>query len=437
MTRICASLDRYTGREDLSGADMVEIRTDLFDKVPNIPGKEMLVTFRGDVDLGILPEGYSGLIDVGQNERPSTSLKVVSSYHDYKKTPSSNEMGDILNSMTGDIVKGAFSVRDFNDLKDIMAVSKTVDRPHVLIGMNEMGAITRLRSSLLGNEFTFGYIGEPTAPGQLSVGEMARLGEGCMVLGIIGNPLSKSKSPEMHAAALADAGIDGVYLRFETRGITNAGKVIREYGIRGVNVTIPYKNSIMSQMDEIDTVAESIGAVNTVVNDDGVLKGFNTDVIGVEIAMRRAGFDPDGKRAVIMGAGGSAKACVHVLAEKGCRVTITGRNDENSAELAKETGCEWRPKDSVSLQMTDLLVNCTPVGMYDDGAYPLGLDRLSADHTVFDMVYGKETQMVARARAVGAGVVSGKDMLAGQGAASFGMWTGAGDKFDVMRRVLG
>lgn len=436
MTRICASLDKYTGREDLSGADMVEIRTDIFDKVPNVPDKEMLVTFRGDADMSMLPKGFEGLIDIGMGERPSSDLKVISSYHDYKKTPSFNEMSDVLNGMTGDIIKGAFSVRDFNDLHDIMAVSKLLERPHVLIGMNDMGTLTRVRSAMLGNEFTFGYVGEPTAPGQLSVKEMARLGDDCMVLGLIGNPLSSSKSPEMHSAAMRNTGINGIYLKFETRGINAAGAVIREYGVRGVNVTIPYKTSIMCQMDRIDATAEKVGAVNTVVNDDGRLTGYNTDVIGIEIAMGRAGFNPDGKRAVVMGSGGSAKACVHVLMENGCNVIVTGRNDEGSRGLSNETGCEWRPKDSVSLRMTDLIINCTPVGMYEDGGYPLNLDSLDSSHTVFDMVYGKETQMIAMAHSVGAGIVSGEDMLAGQGSASFGLWTGHTDQFEVMRRAL-
>lgn len=436
MTRICASLDSYTGKENLSGADMVEIRTDLFDKIPDIPGKEMLVTFREDTDLSLLPEGYSGMIDIGTGKRPESMLKVISSHHDYVKTPSYDETASILNGMEGDIVKGAFAVRDFNDLRDLMTASKMVKRPHVLIGMGEMGTLTRIRSSLLGNEFTFGYVGKPTAPGQLSLREMSRLKNGCTVLGIIGNPLSQSKSPLMHTAALDACGISGIYLKFETRGINNAANVIREYNVRGVNVTIPYKSGIIGQLDSVNAEAEEIGAVNTVVNDDGYLTGYNTDAAGIEMALERAEFDAFGKRAVIMGSGGAARACAHVLMRKKCKVTVTGRNDKNSETLAAEMGCEWKPKDSVPMQMTDLIVNCTPVGMYNEDSYPLNMNFLSESQAVFDMVYGKDTPMIAAARSAGAKIIYGEDMLAGQGAAAFGLWTGRYDQFDIMRGVL-
>ncbi len=434
--KICASLSSYTGEEDLSDADMVEVRLDLLGKVPYIKGKDTLVTFRGDIDLSILPKGFDGSIDIGESSRPETDLEIVSSYHDYDGTPSEKELVSHLTSMSGDIVKGAFNIRDFEDLHNIFRASRKIDRRHVILGMGEFGTITRIRKDILGNEFSFGYVGEPTAPGQLSVKEMKHLGDGCMILGIVGHPLTKSSSPIMHKSALEIKGLNGIYLKFDTDNLEHCSDVIREYNITGMNVTIPHKQKAVEQMDCVDKTAEKVGAINTIFNENGKLTGYNTDIIGIDVAMEKAGFEPKDKRAVIMGSGGSARACAFALTRAGCNVTITGRNETTAKELAKDLGCDYRPKESIPLQMTDLIVNCTPVGMYNDGKYPVNLEQLNHHHVVFDMVYGKETPLMSLANTVGARIVSGSDMLAGQGAASFSIWTGIHDVFKIMRSVI-
>ncbi len=436
MTRICASLSGFTGAEDLTGADLVEIRLDLLGGVPPIGDREMLVTFRDGVDLSVLPEGFDGMIDIGEEPRPDTDLTVVSSYHDYEATPSCDRIVSRLKAMPGDILKGAFRVNGFSDLRELRLAADALEGRHVLLGMGEFGRITRVRGALLGNEFTFASVGEPTAPGQIGLAEMAALGDDCLVLGIVGDPLSRSMSPVMQRAALESEGLAGVYLRFETDDLRHCAEVVRGYGIRGLNITIPHKEAVIGQMDRLDTTAEAVGAVNTVVNDDGVLTGHNTDVEGVRIALGLNCFDPDGRRAVIMGSGGAARACAYALTDMGCKVTVTGRNEETAAGLAADLGCEHRPVSSVALRLYDLVVNCTPVGMYGDGAYPLDLTHVNRHQTVFDVVYGSETPLITAARAAGAAVITGTDMLAGQGAAAFGLWTGSRDVFDVMKDAL-
>lgn len=274
--RVCASLSSVSDMDAAMDADMVEVRLDLLGSVPDTRGKDTLVTYRDPVDLSVLPDGFSGMIDVGEQPRPDTGLTVVGSYHDYQSTPGSDWIASRLNSMDADVRKGAFRVNRLADLASILDASKAVDGRHVLLGMGALGAVTRIRADVLGNEFSFGYVGEPTASGQFSVEEMLGMGDGCTVLGILGNPLGKSKSPAMHNAAMRANGIRGAYLPFETPDLDRAEDVIRGYGIRGVNVTIPYKREIMDHLDRIDTVAERIGAVNTVVNDGGVLTGYNT-----------------------------------------------------------------------------------------------------------------------------------------------------------------
>lgn len=431
--KVCASLSSPSDTMPDSG--MVEIRLDLVDRVPDAKGRELLVTFRGPVDLGVLPDGFDGLIDIGEEDRPETDLRIVASHHDYESTPDAERIRSILCSMDSDISKAAFTVNGFRDLISILDAARSIGKSHVVLGMGALGTVTRIRQSILRNEFTFGYVGEPTAPGQLSVSEMESLGDDCMILGVLGDPLSKSLSPRMHNAALADAGINGRYLKFECGDLDQVEEVIRGYDIRGMNVTIPHKTDVMDHLDVVDKTASAIGAVNTIVNKDGRLEGYNTDVIGIDVALKRAGFEAEDKRVMIMGSGGSAKACAYYMSHHGCDVTITGRNRETGEELAREMGCSYRKPSSVSVMMHDLVVNCTPVGMYSDGPYPINTSSITKEQTVFDMVYGS-TPLTRECESKGCRVAYGADMLAGQGAASFEMWTGIKDSFGVMRREL-
>ncbi len=436
MMRVCASLADASDMGRIGDAHMVEIRLDLLGSVPDTKGKETLVTFRGPFDPSVLPAGFKGIVDIGEEDRPETPLRVLASHHDYEGTPDSEKLGAILSSMDCDICKAATTVRDFRDLMSIRDAAASVRKKHVVLGMGAMGTVTRIRQGILGNEFSFGYVGEPTAPGQLSVQEMLDLDDDCMILGIIGNPLSKSLSPAMQNAALRESGINGIYLPFESPDLEQCEDAIRAYDIRGVNVTVPYKQDIMDHIDRVDRDASSVGAVNTVVNDNGVLTGYNTDVIGIRRALENCGFEAEDRRVLILGSGGAARACAHCMAGYGCDVTITGRNRETGSELAKEFGMNYREPRSVSVMMYDLVVNCTPVGMYSDGPYPINISSIQAEQTVFDMVYGRETPLVSEAKAKGCRIADGADMLAGQGAASFELWTGVKGMFETMRRSL-
>ncbi|MCL2296181.1 MAG: shikimate dehydrogenase [Methanomassiliicoccaceae archaeon] len=435
-THLCASLSSVEDRDHIEKADIAEVRLDILGRVPEIGGKKIIATFRDVPDLSVLPKGFKGMIDIGEHDVPDTDAEVISSHHNYDSTPPAKEIADLLKNMKGDIVKGAFRVNSFSDLKTLYDVSRSIEKRHVLLGMGELGAVTRIRSGTLGNEFTFAYVGTPTAPGQLSLEEMSYLGDDPMVAGIVGHPLEKSLSPMMHNEVMSKIGFKGVYLKFDSESLEHVEDVIRAYNIKGLNVTIPYKSTILGHLDSVDKDAEAVGAANTVVNDNGKLKGYNTDIIGIENAVKLAGFDPKGKRALIMGSGGAARACAFALKEKGCRVTVTGRNEETSRSLCKDLGCDLQPKDSVALMLHDLIVNCTPIGMYGSGEYPVSICQLTPHHTVFDMVYGTETPLISKAKETGAGIVSGEDMLAAQGAASLGMWTGKKDLFKLMREAL-
>ncbi len=410
------------------GAEMHEIRLDVYDGIPKDAEGELLLTLCGK-DITEVPDSFSGLVDVGERDIRTPHRK-IKSYHDFERTPDADSIVGMLSEGDQEISKGAFIASSFTDLHNIMEASKRLERKHVLLGMGAIGEVTRIRQNLLGNEFTFGYHGESTAPGQLSAEEMEALGDDCRIVGLVGYPLGHSMSPAMQNAAIQSKGINGKYLLFESPNLDHVEDVIREYDIRGMNVTIPYKRDIMSHLDRISDTAEKVGAVNTIVNLGGSLNGSNTDVTGIEYALR--GMDLKSSKALIMGSGGAARAAAYALTESGCDTYICGRNEETVKQLCDDFGIQ---KNNGSLDGMDILINCTPIGLVE-GEYPADLTGLRDGMAVFDMVYGRETPLIKEAKARGCSLIDGKDMLVGQGAKSFEIWFGYTPDMDVMRSAL-
>jgi len=429
--RICASFGDGCDTAELEKADMIEIRTDLVSIPESLPDKQVLLTFKDNSVK--LPKGFRGIVDNGEIPFIKEGVESLCSYHNFLDTPDGSNIFDTLNSFDSDIVKGAFTPQDLNDLNTIKNVSASMTRRHVIFGMQELGKITRIRQDILGNEFTFAHSGKPTAPGQLSVSEMRRL-DGCMITGIIGHPLDHTLSPAMHNTAFSKLKINGIYLEFDTPNLDGFKEFMMNYDVRGVNVTIPYKTEIMSHLDKISPEAERIGAVNTVINDSGTLKGANTDIFGIEHAFGRTTLEE--KRALVLGSGGAARACLFVMNKMKCSTTIASRNDIAGKELSKDFGSEIVSLDDVDITNFDILINCTPVGMKGFPAGPpVSVANLKREHVVFDMVYGT-TALTEAAKKTGAKIISGKDMLASQGACSFELWTGVNIDTDVMRKVI-
>ena len=395
-------------------AEMHEIRLDVFDRIPEGDDRDFLLTLCGN-DISSVPDGFRGLVDVGDRDI-ETGYRKIRSIHDFDRTPSADEIVSMLSEGDQEISKGAFKASSLKDLCSILEASKRLDRKHVLLGMGQIGEVTRIRQKILGNEFTFGFEGVSTAPGQLSADRMNELGDDCQLVGITGHPLSHTKSPAMQDAAMRSAGINGKYLVFDSPDLMGLEEVIRGYDIRGLNVTIPYKQEVMQHLDSISGPAEKVGAVNTIINDNGRLIGDNTDVIGIEYALLDVPLRD--RKALIMGSGGAARAAAYALDSLGCRLSVSGRNKETVASVCDEFGCEPHTGD---VKGFDIIVNCTPIGLVE-GDYPSDISALTKEQTVFDMVYGRETGLTSKAKAAGCRLVDGKEMLVGQGAASFRMW---------------
>ncbi len=255
--------------------------------------------------------------------------------------------------------------------------------------------------------------------------------------GILGHPVRHSLSPAMHNAAFRQQDINAVYLAFDVTDLRDALKGVKALHIKGLSVTIPHKEEIIAHLDHIDPVASRIGAVNTVVNRQGILHGYNTDWIGAIAALEEV-TTLQGKKALVLGAGGSARAVCMGLREKHCAIHIANRTRERAERLASECGASWSGLDGVEGLEADILINTTSVGMSpNEDAIPVQPDVLSHVETVMDLVYSPaETRLLREARTRDIAVVSGLRMLLHQAAAQFELWTGRSAPADLMEQAL-
>ncbi len=261
------------------------------------------------------------------------------------------------------------------------------------------------------------------------------------VVGVIGKPIGHSMSPVMHNAAFSRLGLDYVYLAFEVSDLGGAIGGMRALGVRGFNVTIPYKVDVLRYLDEVDAVARMIGAVNTVVNDDGVLRGYNTDCSGAVDALISK-VKLKGCKVAVIGAGGAGRAVAFGVAEKGAHVLVVNRTLVRGEELVSSVNGFYPGVAECGtmegLKDASVVVNTTPVGMVPDvGATPVLNKFLRKSHVVMDIVYNPiETRFLRDARSLGCVTISGVEMFVGQGAKSFELFCGKKAPRDVMRDAV-
>lgn len=270
--------------------------------------------------------------------------------------------------------------------------------------------------------------------------------------GVIGDPIEHTMSPAIHNAAFTQMGLDYVYLPFRVKReeLGRAIEGMRALNIRGLNVTLPHKVAVIPLLDELDPLAEKIGAANTIVNDDGVLKGYNTDASGFLQALLEKGIEPEGKKVVILGAGGVSRAISFILAERGAHLVILNRlleldwAEKLAGRLSAAFNREVKALELVEGNLTealagaDILVNATSVGMSPDiNETPLSSNRLKPGMVVFDIVYNPiQTRLLREAEEAGAEIVSGVDMFVWQGALAFERWTGVEAPLGLMREEV-
>lgn len=269
---------------------------------------------------------------------------------------------------------------------------------------------------------------------------------------VLGHPVGHSLSPAMQNAALQQLGVDGVYVAFDVdpNNLAQAVAGLQALGCGGFNCTIPHKEAILPLLDELTEEARFIGAVNTVHFQGHTRLGHNTDAPGFLAALRSQGFDPASAEAVVLGAGGSARAILTALVRKGATVALSNRTGDRATELAREFNekvghsairtVAWEPnalRDAI--QTAKLLVNTTSLGMSPktEEMPPVPAEAFHSSLFVYDLIYNPlETRLLREARALGSRGTHGAGMLAHQGALALSMWTGKSAPADLMERVV-
>jgi len=364
------------------------------------------------------------------------------SIHDFEKTPPLPKR--LLHAGRGeaDAVKIAARARTIADSMRLVGIAKT-SQDLVAVPMGEIGLPARLLALRDGSVLAYAPVGEATAPGQVGLREFRHLYRAetitkkTEVYGVIGNPIQHSLSPLMHNTGFIAARRDAVYLPILVEQLKDFREAIPELGLRGFSVTLPHKQSIMKHLEECESMADRIGAVNTVVvGRNGRLRGSNTDYLGMLRAL-------EGKlklrdaRALILGAGGSARAAAFALAHAGAEVLVCARREPAARELARACGGQAIARKHLAHAEFELIVNTTPVGMYPHtSASPLTKQELNCD-VVMDLIYRPQnTRLLELALAKGIKVVGGAEMFFEQGFAQFELWMGKAAPEAAMRRAV-
>jgi len=379
--------------------------------------------------------------------RRATGPKRVLSWHDFQSTPLDlrDRLQWLLGQRRADLVKLVTFAELAGDVLRVRDLLRGAGEERLIaFCMGPKGVPSRILAGPWGSAAVFApRRGAPeSAAGQVPLEDLVEvyriddLRPETGLLGVLGSPVSHSLSPVLHNAALAALQIDLRYLPFEATTLSEFLPVMAELRIKGLSVTLPFKEAFLPHLDAIEPAARRCGAVNTVIKVWNRLEGHNTDIeASVEplrhlLPLRRASVG-------VMGAGGAARALVEGLRPEGARVTLFNRTASRARALARATGARHLPWRRLRGFRCDLLVNATPVGMTPlAGRTPVPSSWIRA-RRVYDLVYNpKETLFLTRARRRGLEALGGSEMFLAQGAAQFRLFTGQEPPPEVMRAVL-
>jgi 3-dehydroquinate dehydratase / shikimate dehydrogenase len=368
--------------------------------------------------------------------------KILLSIHDFERTPPLPRRLVHARRGEADAIKIAARALTISDSLRLLRLAHD-SKDAVSVPMGEIGLPARLLALREGSALAYAPVAQATAPGQVSLHDFKRLYRAdaitgnTKIYGVIGNPVGHSLSPLLHNTGFVAAKRDAAYLPFLVQNLKEFLQAIPEFGLRGFSVTIPHKQTIMKYLAECEPMAEKIAAVNTVVvGQDGGLRGWNTDYVGVLRAL-------EGKIrlrdscVLIFGAGGSAHAAAFALVAAGAEVLICARREAAARKLAKACGAQVIARKYLASACFEVIVNATPVGMYPHaGSSPLSMRELNC-RLVMDLVYRPlRTQLLNIAAAKGIRVISGLEMFFAQGFAQWELWMGKSAPEAAMRRAV-
>lgn len=376
---------------------------------------------------------------------------IIVSYHNFKETKDLDAVYARIAPFAADFVKIVPTAKTLLDNITLMRFLERMSDSAEIVGtcMGDAGIISRVLGLRAGSAFTFAAAtsGEETAPGQIAARplvETYRIEEvdaATKVYGVAGNPVSKSLSPIMMNTAFRRETVNAVYLALQTAKVADLIALIAHIPIQGVSITMPHKQEILAHLENMDPLSKKIGACNTVLRaPDSKLYGFNTDVSGI-IAPLEKRMALAGAKVLVLGAGGTGRAAVFGLCDKGAEVFILNRTPETAAKLAKQSGSKIIKREAVAKTAFDIIVNSTPIGMSGNkGAQILtaaDFDGALKPKVVFDLVYNPaDTPLIRLARQRGFNVITGVEMFVQQGARQFEIWTGKPAPEEEMLRVV-
>jgi 3-dehydroquinate dehydratase/shikimate dehydrogenase len=449
-----------------SKAEIIEIRLDYINDLSSSGLKEiiskkplpLIMTFRKKEDRGnievdeqkrisILRECISLGVDYVDIELGSVNAvtelfevknntKIIVSYHNFEELPKNiDSIYNKIKSSGCDIVKIACMANNITDnlqMLDLIKKAKEEKTNFIGICMGEKGEISRILNLCYGSYLTYGYLykGKESAPGQLSCEHLRRLYrvdklkfDGLKIYGLVGNPVCESRGNILHNLVFKEKEMNAVYLNFLVDDLKSFIHEFKDFFV-GLSVTMPFKEEILSYVDEIDDGALKIGAANTIVNVGSKLTAYNTDVGGaIQAIEEKIGIS--GKKIVMIGAGGVARAIGYGVVSKGGKLIIVNRTEERGDELAKILGAEFKRKEKIDWNGVDILINATSVGMMpkiNDSV--VSMDNLK-NMVVFDTVYNPLiTRLLNDAERNGCEIVTGIKMFVYQAARQFELWTG-------------
>jgi 3-dehydroquinate dehydratase/shikimate dehydrogenase len=417
--------------------------------------------FRGPIAsqlevLGKAAEAGCQLVDVelqtavrvkaAQLEKLRAKAALVLSFHDFRHTQKLDETLKKMEAHPADFYKIVSTATSLSDNVTMMKFMESHQDTNPLVGlcMGEQGIISRILGVRAGSAFTFGALtaDEKTAPGQVTAQELRstyridQVDAATKVYGVAGDPVSHSLSPAIMNAALRRENVNGVFLALHAKTLKDLLACVRDIPIHGLSITMPYKQSILSHLDNTDPYTAKIGACNTVVrSQDGKLYGFNTDTSGVVRPLEQR-IELNDAKILVLGAGGAARAAVFGLKDRGAQLFILNRNLEAAHKLARQAKARTIKRADLKKMDFDVIINATPLGMGNTHESPLTADEIKSK-LVFDMVYDPaETRFLQMARARGAEVIPGSEMFVHQAARQFEIWTGKPAPREDMLRIV-
>ncbi|HSY67697.1 MAG TPA: shikimate dehydrogenase [Edaphobacter sp.] len=376
-----------------------------------------------------------------------TGVALIISHHDYNATKDLEGIYKRIIPFHPDFIKIVPTAKTLSDNVTLMRFIERMEDHSNIIGicMGDAGIISRVLGVRAGSAFTFAAAttGEETGPGQIAARTLIetyridQVDAATKVYGVAGNPIRSSLSPIMMNTAFRRETVNAVYLALQANKLSDLLKLVHEIPIQGLSVTMPLKEEIMAHLEKTDPLSAKIGACNTVLRaQDGKLYGFNTDVAGITGPLEKR-MSLRGAKALVLGAGGAARAAVFGLREKGAEVFILNRTAETAQKLARQSGAKTIKKDAVAKTPFDVIINATPIGMAGMKANQLLEAKDLNTKLVFDLVYNPlETPLLRMARQKGIPIITGIEMFVQQGARQFEIFTGKPAPEEEMLRVV-